>query len=288
MQRPIGRSRALSAILVSAIAAATAGCITRSVRQTFFEDSTTRILLRSEEKGGESIDRGYAHPIHIAPVRLAHILSRLEVRTGDEKHAQRSPAIPTQALYSIADQLAEALEAVDSSQEIAVLYIEREKRWGVFDRRFLTSFVLYARDDSLYIHLSRIRWEIEKKGKTERLPEPRVGDYVMKFRVIPSQAMTRIDGQSVVVDWRDPIFKRPTRVRIDRSGKVYRKTILMESPLEETEQLETDPDFERLPENLSSKALRDLADLEDERHRGDISEAEYYTRRRAIIHGRAQ
>jgi len=56
----------------------------------------------------------------------------------------------------------------------------------------------------------------------------------------------------------------------------------MESP-EEVDETADESGFERLPENLSSATLRELADLEDERHRGEITEAEYNTRRRQII-----
>jgi hypothetical protein len=104
----------------------------------------------------------------------------------------------------------------------------------------------------------------------------------MKFRVVPSKGMTQVDGQSVAVTWRDPVFKKPSRTRITPSGNVVRRTILMESS-EETDETAGGSAFERLPENLSSATLRELADLEDERHRGEITEAEYSTRRRQII-----
>jgi len=212
---------------------------------------------------------------------LAHILSRIDIRTEAKKGAQRAPAIPTEALYAVADQLSKALRQADSSQEIAVYIIRHTKRFGIFDRRFLTSFVAYAKDDLLYIHLSRVDWEISKTGKNERLPEPRVGDYAMEFRVVPSKGMTQVDGQSVAVVWRSPVFKKPSRTRITPSGKVVRRTILMES--EDEEEVSAEPAFDPLPENLSSATLRELADLEDQRHRGEITEAEYAARRRQII-----
>jgi hypothetical protein len=268
--------------LLIAIALASAGCITRTVRRTVFENSSMRVVLRGQSKSGDPVERGYNHPTAIAPVRMAHILSRIDVRTEAKKGAQRSPAIPTAALYSLADQVTKAFGEADSSQEIVVYTIRRTKRFGVFDRRYLTSFVTYMKDDQLFIHLSRTDWEIPKSGKTERLPEPRVGDYVMKFRVVPSKGMSQVDGQSVAVDWRDPVFKKPTRTRVAPSGKVVRRTILMEAPEEEPETGE-ESDYRRLPENLSSDTLRALADLEDQRHRGDISEAEYQLQRRQII-----
>jgi hypothetical protein len=94
--------------------------------------------------------------------------------------------------------------------------------------------------------------------------------------------MTQVDGQSVAVSWRDPVFKKPSRTRITPTGDVVRRTILMESS-EETDESAAGSAFERLPENLSSATLRELADLEDARHRGEITEAEYNARRREIL-----
>jgi len=279
---PRRTSLALALAILVAIAAAGSGCATRTVRETFYEDPATRIVLHHQRKSGEAVDRGYSQPIAIAPVRLVHILSRIDIRTEEKKGAQRGPAIPTEALYVIADHLSKALREADSTQEIAVYYTRRAKRFGIFDHHFLTSFVTYAKDDLLYIHLSRTDWEISRTGKNERLPEPRVGDYVMEFRVVPSKGMTQVDGQSVAVAWRDPVFKKPSRTHITPSGHVVRRTILMESP-EEADESADEPAFERLPENLSSATLRELADLEDERHRGEITEAEYNVRRRQII-----
>jgi hypothetical protein len=276
-------SPALALAILVATASAGSGCGTRTVRETFHEDPSTRIVLRHQTEGGDTVDRGYSHPTAIAPVRLAHILSRIDIRIEAKKGAQRVPALPTESLYVLADQLSRALREADSSQEIAVYYIRRTKRFGIFDRRYLSSFVTYAKDDLLYIHLSRMDWEIDKTGgKNERLPEPRVGDYVMEFRVVPSKGMTLVDGQSVAVAWRNPVFKKPSRTRITTTGEVVRRTILMESP-EEPDETGAEPGLERLPENLSSAALRALADLEDERHRGEITEAEYNARRRQII-----
>jgi len=275
-------SPALALAIAAAIAAAGWGCGTRTVRETFYEDPSTRIVLRHQTEGGEPIERGYSQPIAIAPVRLAHILSRIDVRTEAKNGAQRVPAVPTEALYPVADELSKAFRQADSSQEIAVYYIRRTKRFGIFDRHLLTSFVTYAKDDLLYIHLSRIDWEIPRTSKDDRLPEPRVGDYAMEFRVAPSKGMTQVDGQSVAVVWRSPIFKRPSRTRITPSGEVVRRTILMESE-EEADEANAESAPEPLPQNLSAETLRKLADLEDERHRGEITEAEYAVRRREII-----
>lgn len=276
-----------SAILLAAITLFAAGCGTRTLRQTLYEDPQTAIVLRQQKHGGEIVDHGYSHPMAIAPVRLAHILSRIDIRTESKKGAQRLPALPTESLYVLADHLAMALGKADSTQEIAVFFTLREKRWGVFDRNYLYSFIVYGKDDSLYIHLSRIRWEIPKRSaaKNERLPEPRIGDFPMDFRVIAGTGMTPVDAQSLAVVWRDPVFKRPTRTSVGPDGQVVRRTILLESPPEAEAEAETEVDVtpDRLPETLSAATLRALADLEEERSRGEITEAQYNARRREII-----
>ena len=278
--RHIEAVRALA--VLAAVVAFGSGCLTRTVRETFYEDSQTRVVLRLQKRSGEVLDRGYDQPLAIAPVRLAHILSRIDVRIDNKKGKQRIPALPTEALYVIADHLSKAFSRADSSQEIAVYYIRRAKRFKVFDRRYLTSFITYVDGDALYVHLSRTDWEIPKKGKKERLPVPQIGEDSMKFRVVPSKGMTLVDSQAVAVDWQNPVFKKPTRTRISPDGKVVRRTILMESPEEDGEAEDVSLP-EQLPENLSAATLRALADLEDERSRGEINEAKYNARRRLII-----
>ena len=83
----------------------------------------------------------------------------------------------------------------------------------------------------------------------------------------------------MVVAWDDPIFDKPTRTRITGLGKVVRKTILMESPEEEaSEEVPVG-----LPADLSPETLRRLANLEEERRDGAVTESEYDLRRRAIL-----
>ena len=62
----------------------------------------------------------------------------------------------------------------------------------------------------------------------------------------------------------------------------WRKTILMESP-EEVIAEERYEDSDWLPPNLTARQLRDLADLEEERSAGAITEADYRRRRREIL-----
>ena len=102
--------------------------------------------------------------------------------------------------------------------------------------------------------------------------------------------MKMVDEQSLAIAWSDKIFERPTRTRITPSGKMMRKTILMES-----EEPESDPATESdtgeakpaekltIPAGTSAKTLRELADLEERRQRGEISEYDYEQQRKKIL-----
>lgn len=272
-------------LLALLCAVATGGCISRPAKQDVYQDGPIRVFLRSDVVWTSPVDKHYQHPVTIAPVRIAHILSRLDMRPSakpllsfsDEK--DRVAAIHTDVLYSIAEGISKALATADPNQEVVVMAVRETKRFGLFDHDFLTSFIAYARDERLYLHFSRHDWEIPK-GRDVRLPEPRVGDSAQRFRLIASTAMSLMGDRSMAVDWRDPVFARPTRTRILPTGEVVRSEILMESP-SEVDDL-ADP-LQRLPEDLSPQQLRDLADVEEARREGRISEAEYRAKRRRIL-----
>ena len=254
--------------------------MTRPIREDAFRDGTIEVFLRSEKRMTRVIEKDYEHPLTIAPVRMTHILSRIDMRAGKGKSTERFPAIPTEMLFTIADGVAVALAKANSDQEVVVMAIRRYKRLHVFERKYLTSFVAYVRDERLYIHMARSEWEIPQR-RQENIPEPQVGDHPMKFRLYAGTAMTLVNPQAVAVEWRDPVFSRPTRTKVMPTGEVVRKTILMESPVEEWAKEE--PADAPLPPDLSPDQLRALADLEEERQQGHITEAEYRSRRRKIL-----
>lgn len=254
------------------------GCITRTVKEPVFEKDTTSVVLRSQTKGGETLPKGFAHPLTISAARMAHILSRIDLRgaRGDE---ERQAAIPLESLYLIAEGMSKALTKANPDQEVVVMSIRRAKNWGIFDRKYLNSLVAFVRDDLLFIHISRVDWEIPANRKTE-LPEPRVNEQAMAFRLVVSKGMTLVGSQAVAVSWRDPVFRRPSRTRILPSGKVVRREILMESP---DDAPEAPLAVDVLPGNLSPGTLRKLADLEDLKSRGEVTQTEYTVLRENIL-----
>ena len=269
----------LAILLTALVLAATTqtGCMTRSVREVVWDDGHGKILLRSQKQGITTIARGFDHPVTIAPVRMTHILSRIDMR---REEGRREPAIPTDLLYPLGEEINKALSLASPDQEVVVQAVRHSKRMGIFDRWYLTSLLLFVKDDLLYIQVSRIDWEIQPR-RQDRLPEAHTGEYPQSHRLMPDKAMTLADHQTLAVEWKAPIFKKPTRTRRTVSGKLLRREVLMES-------LEDDTFFEPTPsitDPLTPEQLRALADLEEARRDGNVTEAEYTARKGQILRG---
>lgn len=275
-----GLRRSALLLLVLALPVALGGCWTRTVKQVVQDKDDIKVILRAEKRGTSLVPKGYQHPITISGVRLANVLSQVEIRTADEDEKARKPAIHAELLFAIGDALSAGLAKADADQEVALMATRRTRRLGVFNEEFLTSFVAYVKDDRLVIHVSRVDWPIPKDGKDDRLPEPNAAKTAMRFRVIPSEGMTTVGPQGVAVDWRAPHFRAGANVRVTPTGKVVRRTVLMESAPEDVSEEEAEP---ILPPNLAPETLRKLADLEEARRGGKISEAEYANRKSEIL-----
>jgi hypothetical protein len=282
------RSRASAWLLLAAAAGlASAGCGTRYARVPVHEDELTRVVLRAELRDGKPVERGFRHPATIAGVRLAHVLAQIDVRIGEsgDQASERRPAIHTELLYPLGERLAEAFARAEPSQEVVVQALRQERRLGLFTHTLATSLVAWVgEDDLLYLHLSRLDWPVPK-GEEEQLREPVAGREVMAFRVLASEGVDPVGHQAVAVHWRDERFRSPSHVRVGAGGKVNRRTVLMEQ-----EGPPPAPEASALPETLPSDpdALRALADLEEARRAGQLTEAEYLRRKRALLEGAAR
>jgi hypothetical protein len=271
---------ALRALTLVALATSMlTGCITRFSNEPFLDTKTLRIYLRSEKTLTGVVERDREQPAIIAPVRMTYILARIDVRNQGDSGKVQEGAIPADMLYEIGEGLSGALAKANPNQDVVVMAFRKERRLGVFDEDYMTSLLAYVRDGSLFIHLSQLNWPIPKRRDLE-LPEPRIGDHSARFRVQPDVAMTVVDAQSLAVDWKDPIFAHETRTKLLPTGEVLRKTILLESPPEP--EVETVPE---IPDSITSEQLRALADLEDERRSGAITEPQYRARKREILEG---
>ena len=101
--------------------------------------------------------------------------------------------------------------------------------------------------------------------------------------MIPGDDASPAGPQGLAVDWRAPKFRKGANLTVDLRGRVQRRSVLMESP----DVVEEDAVEERAPFPLPNdpQVLRQLADLEEARRRGEIPEVEYAKRRRALLAG---
>ncbi len=275
-------------LLWLALACALAVGCTGYSRNVLSESGENKVVLRSNKAIGGAKSKGYDHPITISKTRAAHILSRIDVRTDDKDAKSRKPAIPGELVYELGEKLADALAKASPDEEVVIVSNRRSKSLGVFTRDNITSFYAYVKNDMLHIRLFHLDWEKPAGGPQAKVDEPVPDREVMKFRTLPGEGMLTEGDQGVVVSWRDPIFKSPTAVRITPTGKIVRRTILLESEEESAveEQEETLPSV--TSGSLSPEQLRALADLEEGRRDGVVSETEYQSRRIAILRGQLQ
>lgn len=257
-------------------------CVTRTVRDIAYQDPDLEIAFRKQVKGFRTVDQGYDHPAQISPSRLTYIFASIDVETSEGPDVTvREPAFATETLKPVGEHVSEALREADSSQQLVVKAMRKERRLGLFHRKYLTSFTAYVKGDLLYVHLGHVNWKVppadEQKG---RIPDPWPGERQMDFRVRQARGMTVVGPQDVAVEWRDPVFASSKILETRGVGAPKRRTVLMEEEVPEGEAPVTPADE---VENLSPEVLRALADLEEQRRSGAITEAEYQARRLDIL-----
>jgi hypothetical protein len=184
-------------------------------------------------------------------------------------------------LYELGDLVAKAFTRADSNQEVVVQALRTQRRLGVFSDEYLTSFTTWIQGEQMHIAFSRIDDRLApQRPDDDKLPEPWPNEQAMGFRVLPANGVVPTGPQSVAADWRSDQFRKPSNISVGARGEVRRRTILMESGAEAP----AEPGgSEAAPAGLSPEALRKLADLEEERRSGAVTEAEYHARRRAIV-----
>lgn len=256
------------------------GCISREVRKVVYKRSGVEVILREHRSGFSTVERGFSHPAHISAQRLAHILGAIDVRGREEQLAGVRTALGSKQVAAVSNAVSVALAKANSNQELAVRIITKVRQHALFNRRKITSFVAYIENDLLYLHFSRIDWPIPQRERKNKLPEPRVGDHPMKFKLQPSEGMYAEGSYAVSVDWQDPVFRRPLRAAVE-DGDRRERTILFDDPAV-TEKRRPRP-VGGILSQLSPDQLRALADLEEQRHAGKLTEGRYRKLRRDIL-----
>lgn len=277
--------------------AANSGCATRDVVTPIYDRQGIHVELRGQVKNGEPVDRGFKQPTSISVRRLTNILNAIEFKvpkedddflnlpfTGDsdaEDTTQHLNSIVTsETVTPIAKALSKALSAADSSQYVVVKAVRKQRRLGIFHTKFYTGFTSYVKGNYLYLHISHLNREIESDPNT-KIPDPVIGEASGEFRAVPSPTMHAVGPFALAVRWRDPLFEKTSLV-LD-SKEIRTRTILMESQTPEDELGASLPI--RMSDQLSPAILRALADLEEERRAGKVSETTYRMRRDDLMTG---
>ncbi len=251
------------------------GCGARYARVPLVDTPDLMVSLRSEKRGGAPLARGFAHPAALSAARAESILSRIDVRESAGDADERRPAIPSELAHGLGAALADALSRADGTQQVVLRAQRRERKLGVFTRRFATSFVAFVdAENRLQIHLVDADRELPPGDETP-LAEPVVGRSSHAIKVLPGPHIEALGQRAVAIDWRADSFLAPA-VR-DQPGR--RRTILMET---------AQPDASKVPVEEGTRAanperLRALAELDAERRAGKISETEFQRRRAELL-----
>jgi hypothetical protein len=142
--------------------------------------------------------------------------------------------------------------------------------------------VIWNIGDKLYIKLGHLDSVMSKDPK-DVVKEPKADEITGKARAVPSEGISAEGTQLVTANWRDPIFKDSGALSVRPGGQVVRRTVLMDSGEEVGTPAAPTTGAPIPPQGVSPDGLRALADLEESRRRGELTEADYQSKRRAIL-----
>ncbi|MBM4382198.1 MAG: SHOCT domain-containing protein [Deltaproteobacteria bacterium] len=246
---------------------ATLACGASYSRVSLVDTPDLVVMLRSE-KGGAA---RFAHPAQIEPERAVAVLASLDVRESAGDENTRRPALAPALARKLGPVLADALARADATQEVSLRALRRERKLGVFSRNFATRFIAFVDSEQrLQIHLVDADRELAA-GEDTQLADPVATQSTHAIRTVPSAHAQVLGQRAVAVDFRAADFARAPSEREAGRG---RTTILMDAP-------GSLAPVKRVPSELPSDParLRALAELEEARRAGTISEAEYQRRR---------
>lgn len=289
---PHRKQLAIALVLTLAPLLASTACSVRTVEDQLISRYGIQVDLRSDKKPfSAAVDHGYAQPSQISVERLVIILGSLEIERREGARTVRGPAIPAEIVSPIAQALAESFREADSSQRIALSAERKQMQKAIFNRKFLTTLVTWMEGEDLVVHLSRSDWPIDEKRKSG-LPRPHVDDPQQKFRMVTNEFVRRAGRTGVAVTWRDEIFSTFAGARAVRTAPAAAsaprpeagdasKTVLMDSGPEALP--EPEPLTNAQLQNLDASELRELADLEEARDAGRVTEDAYRRDRKALL-----
>ncbi len=226
-----GRALRFGVIAVALVGAmfALTGCTAKVQRVLLHEDAFIKVVLRTRSEAHKGAPAAnFAHPAAISRLRLAHLLSQLELR---DAAGERRPAFHTELVFTLGEHIEAALRQAAATQEVVIQALRKERQMGLFTHTFVTAFVCWLdSDERLQIHLQRADWRLPPGEDIDDLREPVAGRAVLDFRVMASEGIVPLGAQSVAVNWRDPRFQKPREFRVGSDGRMQRRRILLESP----------------------------------------------------------
>jgi hypothetical protein len=267
------------------LALAAAACGPKLVRETVFENERVLVLIRHSVDHGKVVARGRAHPAVIADVRLAHILASISHEDGK---GERRPTIRSEHVYELAEGMAKAFGKAGPDDEVVGVAYGRDRRLAIFTTEKVTAFRSWVEAGGELVleffaieqdppepaaHGSAKAWEPPAELPGGRPP----------FKLMPGDAQRVSGARGLAIAWRDDYYRQPVSMRI-RGGKVRRRTVLLEAPIESVA-----PAAQALlPPNLSDAQRRALDGLEAARREGLVRETEYQRRRILILEGQLE
>jgi len=286
---PTMRSRkiaALGALAFCLVIALTSGCATRARRHSIIDKTGMQVDLVRYARGFRTEPQGFEHPAVISKERLVHILGALEIETREEDGSTiRQPGIHDEMVEPIAEALSDALRQAGPDEEIGIQAVRKERSLGIFHTKYLTTLLAYVKSGSLFLQLHRSEWPIPQAKEDKPLPEPIRDTRPMDYRVVSGEFLYFAGPQTLEIDWKNDIFRAPYRLPGSTGGEKRRREVLMESPIPQSERKTLDSDGVSV-DQLTPEQLRALADLEEDRRSGRITEQAYQRARRELLRQR--
>ncbi len=267
---------------------ASSGCATRLVRTPIIDRTGVHVDLVETAKGFTTQPRGFEHPAIVSLPRITNILNAIEIeRAGEKGGTIRQPAFHPGIVEETAKAIAEAMAKAGPDQELGFQIVRKEFQLAVLHQKYLTSFLAHIKDGYLYLTLNRVEWLVPKSKSRDRLPKPRPDQRPMNFRVVSGEHLFYAGPQTLEIDWQNPIFQTAYRLPGSTKGSTRRREILLKSPIPKEELDEANVAGEGVDlRDLSPEKLRALADLEQDRRDGMITEAAYQRARRQLLERR--
>lgn len=282
------RRRALLAVLLllSTTGLLATGCAARSSRRSILYKTGMQVDLVRYRRFFRTEKLGFEHPAVISKERLTNVLGAIEIETREKKKAAtvRGPGIHPDLIAPIAEALSEALRQAGPDEEVGLQAVRKERSLGIFHTKYLTTLLAWVKGGYLYLQLHRSEWLIPQAKEGGPLPEPLRDTRPMNFRVVTGDHLFFAGPQTLEIDFKNDAFKTAYHLPGATGGGKRRREVLLESPIPATERKRNAGDVGL--DELSADQLRALADLEDDRRAGRISEQTYQKARRDLLRKR--